>query len=113
MPALTVRRIAAASGARVIAAAIQAIAPRNSPGRLGLAPWNTREAFQTMHQATKPRELNDSENISPNKLPAKVQSAMDAAPSRQAVPHHFNAGIFSCLPKNSSMPPSIAATIVA
>ena len=31
-------------------AAIQTSAPRTSPGRLGLRPWNSRDAFQTMPQ---------------------------------------------------------------
>ncbi len=63
-------------------AAIQAIAPRTSPGRLGLRPWNTRDAFQTMPQATKPTAFSASESISPSVPLASVQSATDAAPSR-------------------------------
>ena len=63
-------------------AAIQAIAPSTSPGRLGLRPWNTREAFQTMPQATKPTAFSASESIAPSVPLASVQSATDAAPSR-------------------------------
>ena len=63
-------------------AAIQAIAPSTSPGRFGLRPWNTREAFQTMPQATKPTALSASESISPSAPAASVHSATDAAPSR-------------------------------
>ncbi|MGY3649908.1 hypothetical protein ACVWW2_005199 [Bradyrhizobium sp. LM4.3] len=29
------------------------------------------------------------------------------------MPHHFNAGLFSCLPKNTIMAPSSAAIMVA
>ena len=36
--------------------------PSTRPGRLGLRPWNTREAFQTMPQATKPTALSASES---------------------------------------------------
>ena len=46
-----------ACGGSVMTAATQAIAPSSSPGRFGLRPWNTREAFQTMPQATKPTRI--------------------------------------------------------
>ena len=82
MPAPIVMRIAEASGASVMTAAIQAIAPSTSPGRLGLRPWNTREAFQTMPQATKPTAFSASESISPSVPLASVHSATEAAPSR-------------------------------
>jgi hypothetical protein len=77
-----VMRIAEAWGASVMTAAIQAIAPRTSPGRFGLRPWNTREAFQTMPQATKPMAFSTSESISPSVPAVSVQSATEAAPSR-------------------------------
>ena len=82
MPAPIVMRSAVASGGRVMTAAIQAIAPRTSPGRFGLRPWNTREAFQTMPQATKPTALSASESSSPSAPAASVHSATEAAPSR-------------------------------
>ena len=47
-------------------AAIQAIAPRNSPGQFGLRPWNTRAAFHTMPQAMKPSALSASDSVSPS-----------------------------------------------
>ena len=75
-------RIAEAAGANVMTAAIQTIAPSTSPGQIGLRPWNTREAFQTMPQATKPMALSASDSVSPSMLPASVQSATEAAPSR-------------------------------
>ena len=62
MPAPMVMRSAEASGGSVMTAAIQAMAPSTSPGRLGLRPWNTREAFQTMPQATKPTAFSASES---------------------------------------------------
>ena len=37
-----------------------------APARLGLRPWNTRDAFQTMPQATKPTAFSASESISPS-----------------------------------------------
>ena len=82
MPAPIVMRSAEAAGASVMTAATQAIAPSTSPGRLGLRPWNTREAFHTMPQATKPTAFSASESISPSALPASVQSATEAAPSK-------------------------------
>ena len=82
MPAPIVRRIADACGASAMTAATQAIAPNSSPGRLGLRPWNTRAAFQTMPQATKPTALSASEYIAPSVELASVQTATDAAPSR-------------------------------
>ena len=60
----------------------QTIAPNTSPGRLGLRPWNTREAFQTMPQATKPTAFSASNSVSPSFAPPMVQIATEAAPSR-------------------------------
>ena len=60
----------------------QAIAPNISPGRLGLRPWNTREAFQTMPHATKPSACNTSNSGSPSLAPPMVHIATDDAPSR-------------------------------
>jgi len=82
IPAPMVVRSAEASGASVMTAATQAIAPSTCPGRLGLRPWNTREAFQTMPQATKPTAFNPSESMSPSAPLPSVHSATDAAPSR-------------------------------
>ena len=62
--------------------ATQTIAPNNSPGRLGLRPWKTREAFQTMPQATKPSACSTSKSGSPRAVPPMVQIATDDAPSR-------------------------------
>ena len=61
---------------------IQTIAPSTSPGRLGLRPWKTREAFQTMPQATKPTAFSASDSGSPSVAPPMVQIATDDAPSR-------------------------------
>ena len=67
---------------------------------------------QTMPHATNPTAFSASGSISPKLSPASVQSETEPAPSRYAVPHHFNAGIRSCLLKNSSITPSIAASMV-
>ena len=75
-------RMTEAAGGSVMTAAIQAIAPSTRPGQIGLRPWNTREAFQTMPQATKPTALRASERTPPSALLASVQSATEAAPSR-------------------------------
>jgi len=108
-----VRRIAESPGGNITAAPIQAIAPSTSPGRFGLRPRNTRAAFQTMPQAMKPTALSAIDSAPPSFGPPMVQIATETAPSRYAVPHHFSAGIFSCLPKNISMAPSMPATNVA
>ena len=82
MPAPIVTRIMEAGGASVMAAAIQATAPRTSPGRLGLRPWNTRDAFQTMPQAMNPTALSASDSTSSSVPLVTVQIPTEAAPSR-------------------------------
>ena len=68
--------------AQASAMPIQTIAPTRSPGRLGLRPWKTREAFHTMPQATKPSACSASNSGSPRVVPPMVQIATDDAPSR-------------------------------
>jgi len=77
-----VNRSAASSGASVVMVAIQATAPSTRPGKLGLRPWNTREAFQTMPQAMNPSAVSASESASPRIEPATVHSATEAEPIR-------------------------------
>src|SRR3954451_18414632 len=113
MAAPIVRRIEESPGDNTTTVPIQAIAPSTSPGRFGLRPRNTRAAFQTIPQAMKPTAFSASDTVSPSLAPTMVQIATEAAPSRYAVPHHFSAGIFSCLPKNISIAPSLPRGNVA
>lgn len=113
MPAPMTMRSVDAAGSSSVTAATHASAPITRPGQFGLRPWKTRAAFHTMPQATKPAAFSARYTCGPSLSPAAVHSATEAAPSRYDMPHHFSAGLFSCLPKNTIMAPSSAATIVA
>ena len=76
------RDLGAAITGSVMTAATQANAPSTRPGYVGLRPWNSREAFQTMPQVRKPTALSASANISPNRAAPNVHIATEAAPTR-------------------------------
>jgi len=77
-----VRRSVECCGGNIKTVLTQAIAPSRRPGRFGPRPRNTRAAFQTMPQAIKPIAFSASDSVSPSLVPAMVQSAIEAAPSR-------------------------------
>jgi len=79
--------------------------------KLGLRPRNTRAAFQTMPQATKPTAFSASTSGSPSFDPPMSRSPPRRHRADSRAPH-FKAGMFSCL-RRTQAGPEHARTMVA